>query len=127
MCIITTIIQIGLTSIMIIESPIQHIRHARNLIPALFLFLLVVQIADLHSTLTAGVGHYETNRFINWMSQWIGFVAAVCAIKMCSAVVLSFLYRVWRLSNGSHNREFVLCLSLIAGFYSVVLANNYLS
>jgi hypothetical protein len=111
---------------MLIESPFRYLSRTWNVIPTLFLFLLIVQIMDVHSTLTAGGDRYETNRVINWISQWIGFAGAVCVIKIGSVSMLGFLYRVWRRSGGSHDREFVLCLSLIAVFYSVVLANNYL-
>ncbi len=112
---------------MIVESRIQLIPGTRFFVLALFVLLVLIQILDAHSTLTASAGHYETNRAINWLINRVGFTAAVCITKAWCAFVLLILYRVWRLSNGSHDREFIVSLTLIGVIYGVVVANNYLS
>jgi len=41
--------------------------------------------------------------------------------------VLVILFRIWFLSNGTHDREFVFSLTLITVFYGFIVSNNYLS
>jgi len=99
----------------------------RYVVPALFLLLILIQVLDIHSTLSASAGHYEANKVIHWLSEQVGFTVAVCIVKACSSLVLLFLYRVWRLSNGFHDCEFSISLGLIFIVYGVVVTNNYLS
>jgi hypothetical protein len=112
---------------MIDKDRVLFIQRTWSVVPVLFIFLLFLQILDAHSTISSGAGHYESNKAINWLISWVGFTTAVCITKAWSAIVLLILYRVWRLSNGSHNREFVVSLTLISLIYSFVVANNYLS
>lgn len=103
------------------------IPRARHLIPALLISLALIQVLDIHSTLSADNNHAEANRTINWLSQWLGFANAVYVMKAISVLALLILYKIWRLSNGSHDREFIICLTLSSVVYGFIVANNYLS
>jgi len=111
---------------MSIQSITRYIPRARYVVPALLLLLLCFQLLDIHSTLTASSDRHEINQAINWLTPYIGFKAAVFLIKACSTLWILFIYRVWRLSNGIHAREFIICLALLNVYYGFVLANNYL-
>lgn len=112
---------------MIIEGRTPLIPPARFIVFVLFLLLVCIQILDVHSTLTASAAHYETNKSIIWLGSLIGFTAAVLTIKAASTLVLVILFRIWFLSNGTHDREFVFSLTLITVFYGFIVSNNYLS
>ena len=100
---------------------------SRHLVPLLFSVLVLLQILDAHSTLSARAGRCETNMAINWLGSWVGFGTAVLITKAFAVFVLLFLFRIWRLSKGIHDGHFVVILTLLAVIYGVIDANNYLS
>ena len=97
----------------------------RLVIPALFMLLVLLQLFDLNSTLPASIDQHETNKLINWLAEQIGFKSALFAIKLFAISIIFFLYKIWKLSENTHNTEFTICLSLISIVYSLVVAINY--
>jgi hypothetical protein len=93
---------------------------------ALFVSLLLLQGADLHSSLSARGGQFEANRLINSLSLWLSPRAAVIAVKTAAIVLVGLLALLWRRSRGM-DREFALCLLLLVLMYAGVVANNYLT
>jgi hypothetical protein len=47
-------------------------------------------------------------------------------MKLCSALVLVFLYSSWVKSKGSHTIGFIISLSLLCVVYGFIVFNNYL-
>ena len=97
----------------------------RLVIPALFTLLVLLQLFDLDSTLHASIHQHETNKLINWLAERIGFKSALIVIKIFAISIICFLYKIWKLSENTHNAEFTICLSLITFVYSFVVAINY--
>ena len=95
-------------------------------VPVLFAILLALQALDLHSSLTAGAGQTETNRFIQGVANWMSPAAAVLLVKSCAAAVVVALFRVWR-SARALDLEFAACLATLVVVYAFVVTNNYLS
>lgn len=108
-----------------IKTMVQKTKYS-FIVNALFLLQLILQVMDLHSTLTASAGRYEVNEIINWMANHVGFPFAVFIMKLCSALVLVFLYSSWVKSKGSHTIGFIISLSLLCVVYGFIVFNNYL-
>jgi hypothetical protein len=108
-----------------VQDIAQHIFKARNAVALLFISLLILQILDAHSTLSAGAERHETNGLIIWLANWVGFAAAVVITKAFSILVLFLLYRLWRLTEGAHDGKFVVILTLLAVIYSIIDGSNY--
>lgn len=96
------------------------------LVPSLFVLLSVLQVLDLHSTLTASASQIETNRFIVWASSWVGLAVAVTAVKLGSALLVAGMWLAWKRSRGLFRVEFAACLAVACVAYGFVVTNNYL-
>lgn len=107
----------------------SHVTSRRRVWPVLSLFvaLAIEQLLDLHSTLTAGSTQHEGNKAVNWVAEWLGFAPTIVAAKVAMLSVIAMLYAVWTRSKGSHDREFLVSLGLVAVTYAAVICNNYAS
>lgn len=99
----------------------------QNRTPILLGVVAVLQLLDLHSTLTAPQGRHETNKLLNWMSQWIGFAFELTLIKVAFLLTLAVGFLYWRKHKGMYEFEYGLCLAVLIVVYGCVVLNNYLS
>jgi hypothetical protein len=107
------------------DQPIQSI--LRNRTPILIGVVTVLQVLDWHSTLSAPEGRFETNKLLNWLSQWVSFFCVLSTVKLIFIATLlgGFLY--WRKHKGVYELEYTACLSVLALVYGAVVFNNYFS
>lgn len=104
---------------------IPRTRYRGNrLIPFLFVLLAITQILDAHSTLM-GNSTFETNKAIKVVSNVAGFVPTVLFVKGLMLGIVGLMYLAWKRTDGRHDREFVVCLSILLLVYSSIVINNY--
>lgn len=94
-------------------------------IPWLFGLIALLQIVDLHSTLTASTTRDELNRLIVWISGFVGLPAAMVLFKLIDLAVVFSLFRIWRESEGRFNAPFLFLLSMLCITYTFVVVSNY--
>jgi hypothetical protein len=99
----------------------------KNRTPILLGTVAVLQLLDWHSTLTAPHNRHETNKFFNWLGQWVSFEGEVSVIKMACIVMLGVGFLHWRKHKGLYELEYGLCLGVLAVVYGCVVLNNYFS
>ena len=99
----------------------------RNRTPILIGAVAGLQVLDWHSTLSAPRGRFETNKLLNWLSQWTSFVFVISAVKLFFITVLLVGFLYWRKHKGVYDFEFTICLCVAAFVYSAVVVNNYSS
>lgn len=99
----------------------------RNRTPILLGAVALLQLLDWHSTLTAPYGRHESNRLLNWISQWMDFAFALTLIKGAFLLLLGLGFLYWREHKGMYELEFGLCLAVLIVVYGCVVLNNYLS
>lgn len=98
-----------------------------RVVKALFLLLLVEQVFDLHSTLTAPAHRGEANPVIVWVANHVGIAAAMLFIKSWAVLVIVALSRAWKRSGGLQNKTYALVLAALSMEYALVIANNYIA
>jgi uncharacterized membrane protein YciS (DUF1049 family) len=107
------------------NEPRPRLDASARVVPVLFALLLVLQVMDLHSTLTKGEHQTELNWLLSALGRRLSFDGAVLWVKGVSiAVVISGL-ALWRRCRDQHSREFVLCLVVTVAAYAAVVASNY--
>ncbi|MGY6258797.1 DUF5658 family protein [Paraburkholderia caledonica] len=99
----------------------------RNRTPILLGVVAVLQLLDWHSTLTAPHGRHESNKLLNWISQWIGFAYELTLIKAAFLLLLTLGFLYWRQHKGMYELEYGLCLAVLIIVYGCVVLNNYFS
>ena len=97
-----------------------------TLVNVLFMVVFLLQIGDLHSTLTANQNQAETNKMILFFAQYLSLTGAVILIKLGDMAAIGILFYVWKKCRGMHAIEFVLSLLVICTVYAFVVLNNYL-
>jgi hypothetical protein len=98
-----------------------------SVVRVLFVSLLIEQVLDLHSTLTAPAHRTEVNPAILWVAGHVGIPVALLFIKSMAVLVIVALSRVWKQSGGHQNRIYALVLLALNFEYCVVVMNNYIS
>lgn len=94
------------------------------LIRCLFVALLILQIADFHSTLTA-VNQSEVNGMLLWFAQWVSPSIALFWIKGLDLILILSMWLVWKGHRGEFDRAWLTCLAVCVLTYFAVVANNY--
>lgn len=98
-----------------------------NRTPILLGAVAVLQVLDWHSTLIAPRGRFETNKLLNWLSQWMGFALVISIVKLFFIAILFVGFLYWRKHKCLYDFEFTVCLCVSALVYSAVVVNNYAS
>lgn len=102
---------------------LRDLGHSKRWVHALLLVLAVLNVLDLHSSLTAQSAA-EMNHAINLLSGLVGGTVALVLAKLVAMSALACLYVVWRRCPAL--RRDVLCiLAVSVAAYSLVVASNY--
>ena len=100
----------------------QHVD--RPLLACLCLFLALLQILDLHSSLrAANAGRAETNPVILWAMPFVGFAPAVIVCKVTALAIIGAYHRV--MSRANRKLQPVIVLAPVCAAYTVIVLNNY--
>jgi len=95
-----------------------------SVVHALFLLAVALQVLDLATTAFAAGNQRETNHLINFVAKHVGFIAAVCAMKLVDICVVALFYFCWRRDDGVHVKEFALSLLVLDITMGFIVANN---
>jgi hypothetical protein len=96
-----------------------------KVIVGLFSILFVLQLADLHSTVTAAANQVEQSQLILSLCRFLSFKVAVLLIKIFDMAVVVGLFACWRKSRGAYDREFAVCVTVALVAYLPVVFTNY--
>jgi hypothetical protein len=96
---------------------------ARRTLYVLFAVVAFLLLADLHSSLAATQGKWETNPLIDVLAEHVGVRAALLSAKAIDFVMLAGLFALWRRSRADVAIALVLVIAAVE--YSQIVANNY--
>ena len=95
----------------------------RRVMRAQFAIVAALLLADLHSSLLATSGKWETNPFISALGEHIGLAWALVLVKACDFVLLGVLYAAWK--RWMTNVAVSLVLLVAALNYILIVIDNY--
>ena len=86
-----------------------------------------LEALDGLSSAFPGRGQTETNRLLRPAAESSTLPLALIVAKSLGVVLLLVMFFAWRSSRREHDKEFVVCMSLVLIPYAAVVANNFLS
>lgn len=92
----------------------------------ILLTLGLLQILDLHSSVTKSVNQAETNPAINKLAEYVGFTNSICFFKLLAFFFIYVIYRITSKTFPEYTKHVCFLLALLAMFYVVIVFNNYI-
>ena len=103
----------GLISRLVAQVGVKAAGSNTVLVRTLLVVLVLLQVLDFHSTVSASREQVERNQLLNWLSLCVTQFSALATIKVFDVVLIAALFWVWTRTAGRYDTAFASCLAEI--------------